>query len=199
MRKIFPFLLLALMASCNDKPSKAIDIQQASKTSRFVEPDGVVAPDALVDSLELKIENRFPIWREDIVTVAVDLSIQNKTKSHLPARVRAHLFIHDLNTKEPLYWTDIDLAYGETAKPNHWSIISLPVGASKDLVVPILDTKWADVSLKSYPVNDFYSFVPSGKYLMRLELDLYDETDNVVGTAVSNFIQFTTSKSTPQS
>ena len=198
MARLLPILLAILFLSACDtnRGNPTLDIQKAATTWRYQKPDGVVPADQLVSSIDIRLQNRFPVWKENI-DVAIDVTFANTTKSHLPARTKAQLFVYSIDEKQPLYWSNIDLAYGESTGPTTMSILSLPVNAHKELMIPIHGTTWAGVRSQIWPDSPFYSFIPSGKYLMRMELDFFDDNDTFVGTAVSNFIEFTSVISTP--
>ncbi len=188
-------ILLCLFLAACDSRSKELDIQQAATNWRYQKPEGVVAPDQLSSSLRVSLVNPFPVWKEDI-QASVEVSLLNTTKSHLPARTKATLFIYSVEDKQPLYWSNIDLAYGESTGPGTMSILSLPVGASKDVRIPVMGTKWGAVRSANWPDSSLYSLVPPGKYLLRMELDLYDDADVQQGTVVSNFVEFTSAPKT---
>ncbi|MBR4986628.1 MAG: hypothetical protein IKY83_12925 [Proteobacteria bacterium] len=188
-----------LVTSCspnNDQTALALNQQNAANAWRFETPEGRVPVDQVASNLEIKLSNRFPVWR-DTIAVAVDVSIRNISKSHLPARVTAKLYVYSFDQKQPEYWTNIDIAYAESTGPTTKSILSLPVSASKDISIPILATQWADVHTAVWPNAPFYAIVPTGKHLMRFELEIFDEEDRSIDSAVSNFIQFTTVAAAP--
>ncbi|MBQ9817070.1 MAG: hypothetical protein IJM59_06385 [Proteobacteria bacterium] len=189
--------LVGCHASAPDDDAQKFDIQDAASSWRHKAPQGDVPIERLTQSMKITLGNRFPIWR-DSIAAAVDVSIINISDSHLPARGTASLYIYSFDEKQPLYWANIDIAYGESTGPGTKNVLSLPVGTSKDITIPILATTWGNVHTKIWPDAPFYTIIPTGKYLMRFEFEIYDEDDNPVGIAVSNFIQFSTIQTSPE-
>lgn len=196
MKKILLFLTIVILAcsACTNKSqpkSDYIDIQEAADNMRYEKPDGSLEGKDIPQNLKIELANRFPVWR-DSVGAAVDLSMRNMSKSHIPARIHAQLFVYSHDTKQPLYWTGIDVSHGRTSERGTMSVISIPVGASNDVIIPIKETMWAAVDVKSWPETPFHNLIPTGKYLMRFEMNIVDDKDQSVATAVSNFIEFET-------
>lgn len=201
MRRCFICILLALpllmaCSSSKDQNDKPLNRQEAADSWRFEKPEGTLAVDQVAQNLEITLENHYPVWRESI-GATLDVSIKNISKSHLPARVAAKLYVYSFDQKQPEYWASVDLAYANSAGPNIKSILSLPVGTSKDISIPILALEWADVHSQVWPNAPFYAIVPTGKHLMRFELEIFDEEDRSIASAVSNFIQFLTVADAP--
>jgi hypothetical protein len=193
-KKIFTIAILFLISvisfACTKEAAPKPDLQIAADNMRFPVPDGNVPDNEITSSIKIELINDYPIWNPQIKDSSIRLIFHNTSKHHLGTQSKALLYIYDYNEKTPLYWTVLDLAFGKTATPGTLSIVSLPIGASKELAVPILDTIWADVSIKTIPHAPFYQIVSEGKYLMRFEMELYDEQDKPIDTAVSNFIEF---------
>ena len=191
MFNIILIILIALAsAACSKETTSRPDLQTAANDLRFPTPDGNVPDDEISSSIRIELINDYPVWNAQIKDTSIRLIFHNTSKHHLGTQSKALLYIYDYNEKMPIFWTVLDLAFGKTATPGTLSIISLPVGASKELAVPILDTIWADVSVKTMPHAPFYQIVSEGKYLMRFEMELYDEQDKPIDTVVSNFIEF---------
>ena len=191
--------LIIVLSACSDKKktTQGLDITDAADTWRYTTPEGMIQDTDISKNVEIRLTNRFPVWR-DSIGAAVDISIKNISKSHLGARGLAHLIIYTYDTKEPIYWSNIDIALGTPAEPSMMSVFSLPVGVSKDFSVALLESTWESIHAQSWPDQPFYSLVPTGKYLMRFEFELYDDADKPVGTLLSNFIRFTTVISSPE-
>ena len=196
------FILAAclLLTSCNaqksDTSNPALDIQEAASSWRYETPEGTVEAQNLTESMKITLTNRFPIWR-DSIHVNIDVSIKNLTKSHLSAIGLAKLYIYSFDEKKPIYWANVDLAFSEPMGPNVKNVVSVPVGASDDRTISIEQMRWAPVDQKIWPDAPLYSLIPTGKYLMRFEFELYEE-DNNIGIAVSNFIQFSSIQTAPE-
>ena len=158
---------------------------------RYPTPDGNVPNDELLSSLHIELINDYPIWNPNIQDASVRIVFHNTSKHLLATQSKSLLYIYGYHQKIPLYWTVLDLGFGKTATPGTLSIVSLPVGATKEISIPLLDTTWADVSIKTIPHAPFYQLLSEGKYLMRFEMELYDEQDQPLDTATSNFIEFT--------
>lgn len=191
--------LIIVLSACSDKKktTQGLDITDAADTWRYTTPEGMIQDTDISKNVEIRLTNRFPVWR-DSIGAAVDISIKNISKSHLGARGLAHLIIYTYDTKEPIYWSNIDIALGTPAEPSMMSVFSLPVGVSKDFSVALLESTWESIHAQGWPDQPFYSLVPTGKYLMRFEFELYDDADKPVGTLLSNFIRFTTVISSPE-
>lgn len=202
MRRALLLLLLAsplLYSACSPSEKtnpQSLNQQDAADSWRFAKPEGIIPVDQVASNLDIQLANRFPVWRENIA-VAVDVSIKNISKSHLPARVTAKLYVYSFDQKMPEYWANIDLAYAQSTGSATKSILSLPVGTSKDISIPIQATQWAEIHSQVWPSAPFYDIVPTGKHLMRFELEIFDEEDHSIASAVSNFIQFTTVAAAP--
>ena len=196
MKKLIIFLICAsiTLAACTNKTkekSDFIDIQEAANGMRYEKPQGNIAAQDIPQNLKIDLTNRFPVWR-DTVAAAVDVSLKNTSQSHLPARLQARLFVYTHDTKKPMYWSNIDVSFGRSGDQGTMSVISIPVGASNDVIIPIQATKWASVDSNTWPDTPFHTLVPTGKYLMRFEIDIVNEQDQPVATTVSNFIEFET-------
>ncbi len=202
-KQILFFLILSCTTACSQPsqsipPNPDVDVTESSASlTRYQAPEGIVSPENLPSSVEISLQNAFPIWRDNIV-VTVNVSIKNTTPSHLPARVMGHLFIYSFDEKKPLYWSNIDMAFAEPASPGLMSILSIPSKSTKDLTIPIAQMTWADVSTNAWPDANIYHLIPTGKYLLRFEMDFYTEKNEIIGTAVSNFVQFTTILTAPE-
>ena len=181
---------ILFISSCSQQKSPQPDIQTASSDLRYPTPDGEVPDDEILSSIRIDLINDYPAWNPDIQDASVRIVFHNTSRRHLATQSKALLYIYDAQKDIPLYWTVIDLAFGKTATPGTLGVVSLPVGATKELSVPLLDTKWADVSIKTIPSIPFYQIVTEGKYLMRFEMELYDKDDKPIDTALSNFIEF---------
>ncbi|MBO4350514.1 MAG: hypothetical protein J6A01_06195 [Proteobacteria bacterium] len=199
--RLFILLVLAIifLSACSDKKqsTQGIDITDAADTWRYTTPEGTLQNTDISKNVDIRLTNRFPVWR-DSIGAAVDISIKNISKSHLGARGLAHLIVYTFDTKEPIYWSNIDIALGAPADPGIMSVLSLPVGASKDFSVALLESTWESIQSQAWPDKPFYMLIPTGKYLMRFEFELYDESDKPLGTLLSNFIRFTTVLSSPE-
>ncbi len=182
--------LLLSFASCSQQQAPQPDIQMASSDIRYPAPDGKVQDDEIVSSMRIDLINDYPVWSADIQDASVRIVFHNTSKRHLATQSKALLYIYNTQNEVPLYWTVLDLAFGKTATPGTLSVVSLPVGATKEIAVPLLDTKWADVSIKTIPALPFYQLVSEGQYLMRFEMELYNDEDKPIDTVVSNFIEF---------
>ncbi len=200
MKVLLPILLAFCFCGCSqlsfEPPQKSDDVTDAASSWRYPKPDGIVAPENLDSSLKISLECHYPVWR-DSIEVSANISIQNLTNSHLPARAKGHLYIYDFQKKIPLYWSHIDLAYAEPASPGMTGILSIPAHSSKELTIPISATTWADVHSSQWTDSPFYTFIPTGKYLLRFELDFFDEKDQIIGTKASNLVEFTTVMTAP--
>ena len=192
-------LLNVLFVACSEKkqPTPGVDITKAADSWRYTTPEGTVPDSDIVSNVEILLTNRFPVWR-DSIGAAVDISIKNKSKSHIAARGLAHLFVYSYDDKKPIYWSNINIAYGAPAEPGIMNVLSIPVGATKDFSIAILESTWESIHSKAWPDTPFYSLIPTGKYLMRFEFELYDESDKPIGTILSNFIRFTTILTAPE-
>lgn len=194
---LFVFLSI-LTVSCSEKNTykPGMDVTDAADKWRYATPQGMLPDAEIADNVDILLTNRFPIWR-DAIGAAVDISIKNKSKFHIGARGLAHLFVYSYDDKQPLFWSNIDIALGAPAQPGMMSVFSLPVGTSKDFSVAILESTWDAVTSQAWPDKSFYATIPTGQYLMRFEFELYDENNNHLGTLLSNFIRFSTVQSAP--
>ena len=205
LKKLTSLLFLSLffqLPACSQQtltpPGHDVDVTEASSNQhRFQKPDGIVNPGSLKSSVNISLTNSYPIWRDNI-DVILNISIKNISNSHLPARVMGHLFIYSFDEKKPLYWSNIDIAYSEPAAPGLISILSIPANSSKEITIPISQTTWTLTNSAIWPDEKLYSIVPTDKYLMRFELDFYSDDDQIIETAVSNFIQFSTIQTAPE-
>ncbi len=188
--------LCACTQKNDQKSDKQFDLQQAADTWRYETPEGTIAPKDISSNLSIQLKNNFPVWKESLLAT-LDLSIKNTSKSHLPCRGSGYLYIYSTDEKKPLYWSVIDLAFAEPAERGVVSILSLPAMAVKDIVIPLKATRWTSVTQKTWPDTSFYQLIPSGRYLMRFELELYTEDDKLVDTVLSNFVEFTTVQNLP--
>lgn len=196
MKKVLiPILALSLSFwACSNKTPKQsdyIDIQDSADSMRYEKPEGNLSAQEIPQYLKIELANRFPVWR-DSVAAAVDISMRNTSKSHLPARIQAHLYVYSNDTKQPLYGSIIDVSHGRSSEQGIMSVISIPVGASHDVIVPIQATQWASIDANTPPDTPFHTLIPTGKYLMRFEVDIIDDKDHPITTVVSNFIEFET-------
>ena len=191
--------LATSIISCDSPRETAPELQEAiaANNMRFPTPTGYVEDDQIIPNMRIDLANNFPIWRQNIA-VDVHVIIRNLAQNFLAAQTHARLFIYDYDQKVPLFWSNIDLAHAKSVGPGTQSIISLPIGATKDLLIPIQATTWADISVKEWPSKNIYDFIPTKKYLMRLELELFNMEDKPIGTAVSNFIEFTAIRTAPE-
>ena len=195
-------LLIALASSvisCNAPRETPPELQEAiaADNMRFPTPTGYVEDAQVIPNMRIELANEFPVWRNEIA-VDIHVIIRNLASNFLAAQTQARLFIYDYNQKVPLFWSNIDLAHAKSVGPGTLSIISLPIGATKDLLIPIQATTWADITVKEWPNKNIYDFIPTKKYLMRLELELFNMEDNPIGTAVSNFVEFTAVRTAPE-
>ena len=188
-----------ILASCNSSRETPPELQEAiaADNMRYETPTGYVEDDQVIPNMRIDLANHFPIWRSEIA-VDVHIVIRNLAHNFLASQTHARLFIYDYQQKVPLYWSNIDLAHAKSTGPGTLSIISLPIGATKDLLLPIQATTWADISIKEWPNKNLYDFIPPKKFLMRLELELFNMEDKHIGTAVSNFIEFTAIRNAPE-
>ena len=195
---LFIFILTCVQG-CAKQADKSPELQEtmAADHMRYETPQGYVPDDEIITNMRIDLANQFPVWRTEIAA-DVHIVIRNLAHNYLAAQAQARLFIYDYDQKVPLFWANIDLAHAKSVGPGTLSIISLPIGATKDLLVPIQATTWADVTVKEWPSKDLYSFIPTKKYLMRLELELFSMEDKPVGTAVSNFVEFTAVRTAPE-
>lgn len=199
--KFLQFIIItAFLCGCSkisyEPPNTSDDITDAASSWRYQKPDGVVMPKNLESSLKIQLESHYPVWR-DTIDVSVNVTILNLTDSHLPARAKSHLYIYDFQRKIPIYWSHIDLAFAEPVSPGVTGILSIPARTTKDLTIPIAATTWADVHSNEWTDSPFYTFVPTGKYFLRFELDFFDENDRLIGTKASNLVEFTTVMTAP--
>ena len=157
---------------------------------RYPAPSGNLPLSEMAQNLKIELINDYPVWNETITDASLRIILHNASDRHIGAQCKAILYVYDYTEKVPKFWSPIDLAFGKTADNGTFSVISLPVGANKELSVPLLDTIWADVTVKTAPYQQFYPMVTEGRYLMRLELTVYDEKDTESSTVLSNFIEF---------
>ena len=197
MDRIAFFALLALACVGCGQPSAPIDTQKAADTWRYPTPDGVLSDAETARRLGVSLLTHYPVWRSELA-VTVDVHFQNDTSSFVYARTIPRLFVYDKTARVPLFYSMVDLAFGESASEHLYSVISLPAGASKDLTISIRDLKFGDVSVKSAPDRLIYDLVPTGAYQMRFEMELYNEQGEVIGTLLSNFTEMTTIFTSPE-
>ena len=192
-------IFIACLGGCRDTPQPPPELQEtmAADNMRFPRSTDFVPDDEIIPGMRIELSNHYPVWRNEI-TANVHIVIRNMAQNYLAAQTQARLYVYDYNQKVPLYWANIDLAHARSVGPGTLSIISLPIQATKDLIVPIHDTTWENVDIKQWPDKLLYDIAPTGKYLMRLELELYNVEDKPVGTGLSNFIEFTVIRTAPE-
>lgn len=193
------FILCAgLVCACNNAPRPPSHSEQVAADSyRYPQSEGVVSDEQTVEKIGIELSSAYPVWRANM-TAAVEARFTNPTKAFMYARVVPRLYIYDPRDKRPLFWSEVDLAYADTAGPGTVSVFSLPPGASKTVVIPVRALKFARAQDSVMSEYEIYDMVPTGAYLMRLEADFYTEKDKKVGGRLSNFIEFTTVFNDPE-
>lgn len=185
--------------SCNAAPDGAkFDEQIAADTYRFPKPDGVIQnSEDVLSSVAVSLRSDYPIWRASL-DASVELVMKNTTNSFVHVRIMPRLFIYDAKREKPLYWSNIDLSYGESSGPGAVSVASLPAGGSQSTPIAVKAMKFAEVSSHAWPDYAIYDFVPTGAYAMRAELEFYTDSNEKIGEKYSDFIEFTTILTAPE-
>lgn len=196
-KQLFCLILLTFCLGCHSPSEQSQPIQKAADSWRYPSPKGVISDETVASSIKLSLNSNYTVWRESL-QASVEATFENITPSFVYIRFMPHLFIYDAEKKVPLYWSNIDMSFAESVGAGTMSIISLPANGKKVTSIPIDQVKFASVDSQTWPEYTIYETVPSGRYLMRLECDFYDNDDKLLGTLLSNFVEFTTVLTAPE-
>lgn len=170
------FIPLILSCSPNPKPQSNESVVSQEQNQKKEQGD-----------ITIQLASDYSVWKRTN-NASIDVEITNLSNAIYTSSCLPFIIIYNKQNNQAQYWAMLDLSNGLNLGPQQYSVVSLAAKNSKKLSPLVSELMWQHTESDEWPNTSFFDIVKTGKYVLRLEMNIYDEKTKT-GQIVSNDVE----------